>query len=202
VLADLARNWWLMVLRGVFAVLFGLLAFFWPGITLLTLVLLWGAYALLDGIFALVAAVKKTDPRTPTWALVLEGIAGIVAAVLAVVWPDITALVLVYLIAAWAIVTGVLEIVAAIRLRREIPGEWLLGLSGVLSLLFGLYVAVFPGAGALAIVWIIGAYAIFFGILLIALGFRLRGFLHETDARPGRPEQPGFQQHPASGPPR
>lgn len=201
-LADLARNWWVLVLRGVIGVLFGLAAFFWPGITLLALVLLWGAYALLDGIFALVAAVKKTDRQTPTWALVLEGIAGILAAVLAVVWPGITALVLVYLIAAWAIVTGILEIVAAIRLRREIPGEWLLGLSGVLSLLFGLYVAVFPGAGALAIVWIIGAYAIVFGILLIALGFRLRGFLHEIDARPGRPQQPGFQQHPAAGPPR
>jgi len=171
----LARNWWLLIARGVLAVLFALAAFFWPDVTLLALVFLFAAYALVDGVFALVAALAGADQHTRWWALLLEGLAGIVAAVVTIFWPGITALALVYLIAAWAIVTGVLELVAAVRLRREIEGEWLLALSGVISLLFGLYVALFPGLGALAIVWIIGTYALIWGVLLIVLGFKLRG---------------------------
>jgi uncharacterized membrane protein HdeD (DUF308 family) len=189
----LARNWWALVLRGLFAVLFGLAAFFWPGITLAALVLLFGAYALADGIFAIVAAITGADRRTRWWALLLEGIAGILAATATVFWPGLTALALLYLIAAWAIVTGIFEIVAAVRLRREIEGEWLLGLSGLASVLFGLYVAAFPGPGALAVVWIIGAYALFAGILLIALGLRLRGRDERTAVRVGRSQQPGLR---------
>ena len=170
----LARNWWLLVLRGVLSVLFGLAAFFWPGPTLLALVLLFGAYALVDGIFAIVAAITSADRSSRWWALVLEGIVGILTAVVTVLWTDITALALLYLIGAWAFLTGIFEIVAAIRLRKEIEGEWLLALSGLASILFSLFVAVFPGAGALAVVWLIGAYAVLFGILLIALGLRLR----------------------------
>jgi len=171
----LARYWWALPLRGVFAVLFGLLTFFIPGITLLTLVLLFGAYVLLDGIFDIVSAI-----RTPShhWALILEGIVGIIAGILTFLWPGITAMVLLYLIAFWAIFTGVLEIVAGIRLREALTGEIWLILMGVLSLLFGLFILIFPGAGALAVAFWIGAYAFVFGIMLIALAFRLRGFRH------------------------
>ncbi|MGH2351177.1 MAG: HdeD family acid-resistance protein [Chloroflexota bacterium] len=174
-LGMLARNWWAVALRGLLAVIFGVLAFVWPGITLGALVLLFGAYALVDGIFALIGAVRagSGQNRSP---LVLEGIAGVAAGVLTFIWPGITALVLLYLIATWAIVTGVLEVWAAIRLREEISNEWLLGLGGVASILFGILLVIFPGAGALTVVWLIAAYAVVFGVLLIALGFRLRGW--------------------------
>jgi uncharacterized membrane protein HdeD (DUF308 family) len=185
-MATLARNWWALVLRGVVAVLFGLAAFFWPGITLLALVFLFGAYALVNGIFAILAGVTGADRNSRWWVLILEGILGIAIAVVTVLWPGITALTLLYLIAAWAVITGTLEIVAAIRLRREIDNEWLLGLSGVVSVLFGLYIAAFPAGGALAVVWLIGAYAILWGILLIALGLRLRGLGPRTAMEPGR----------------
>ena len=171
---SLARIWWVLALRGVLAVLFGLIAFFWPGITLVSLIYLFGAYALIDGIFAVLAAFNRMAGQGHWWATLIEGVAGILAGVAAFVWPGLTALALVYLIAAWAIVTGVLEIAAAIRLRREISGEWLLVLGGIVSMLFGLYAVAFPGAG-LALVWAIGAYALFWGIVLIALGFGLRG---------------------------
>ena len=170
----LARNAWLLIARGIFAVLFGVMALLWPGITLAALVLLFGAYALLDGIFAIAAAVTGAAPGTRWWVLVLEGVVGIAAAAVTFLWPGITALALLYLIAAWSIVTGVLEIVAAIRLRKVIRGEWLLALSGIASVLFGAYVAAFPGVGALAVTWLIGGFALFFGVLFIALGWRLR----------------------------
>jgi uncharacterized membrane protein HdeD (DUF308 family) len=172
----LSRNWWALALRGLFAVLFGIAAFALPGITLGALVLLYGAYAFVDGVFAITAAMVGRTEGVPVWALLLEGIFGIAVGVLTMFWPGITALALLFMISAWAVVTGVLEIVAAIRLRKEIQGEWLLALSGILSILFGLALVVNPGAGALAVVWLIGAYAIAFGLLLIALGFRLRSW--------------------------
>ncbi len=157
--AMLARNWWVLVLRGVLAVLFGLAAFFWPGLTALVLVSLFGAYA----------------KQERWWAVLLEGIVGILIGLLTFFWPGVTALGLLYFIAAWALVTGVFEIVAAIRLRREIEGEWLLGLSGVASVLFGLLLVIFPSAGVLSVIWIIGAYALLFGVIMIILGLRMRG---------------------------
>ena len=169
----LARHWWALALRGVFAVLFGLLTFLIPGITLLTLVLLFGAYAILDGIFDIISAVKAPGRHRP---LVLEGVVGIIIGILTFIWPGITTMVLLYLIAFWAIFTGILEIVAGIRLREVIANEWLLILMGVLSVLFGFLILIFPGAGALAIVIWIGAYALLFGIMLIALAFLLRRF--------------------------
>jgi uncharacterized membrane protein HdeD (DUF308 family) len=175
-LETLTRNWWVLAVRGAFAVLFGLLALIWPGVTVLALVLLFGAYALVDGVMALYTALfdrGRPGGRGGGW-LVLEGVAGVLAAIGAVVWPGITALVLLYLIAAWALVTGVAEIVAAIRLRREIEGEWLMILSGALSILFGLLAFLFPGAGALAVVWLIATYAIAFGVVMLILAFRLR----------------------------
>jgi uncharacterized membrane protein HdeD (DUF308 family) len=169
----LARRWWALALRGVIAVLFGLLTFFIPGITLISLVLLFGFYAILDGIFDIVSAMKAPGHH---WPLLVEGIVGIVAGLVTFMWPAITAMVLVYLIAFWAILTGLLEIVAGIRLREVIANEMLLILMGVISTLFGIFIIIFPGAGALAIIIWIGAYALVFGIILIALAFRLRSF--------------------------
>jgi len=176
----LSRNWWTLALRGLFAVLFGIMAFAGPGITLGALVLLYGAYAFADGVLAIAAALVGRTVGVPWWALLIEGLAGIGVGIITLLWPGITALVLLYLIAFWAVVTGVFEIVAAIRLRKEIRGEWLLALSGVLSVLFGVALIVSPGAGALAVVWLIGAYAIVFGALMIALALRLRSWLSRT----------------------
>jgi uncharacterized membrane protein HdeD (DUF308 family) len=172
----LARYWWTLAVRGVVGILFGILTLIWPGITLAVLVILFGAYALVDGIFAIGAAISDRVGSSQWWALILEGMVGILIGLLTFAWPGITALVLLYLIGAWAIITGVLEIVAAIRLRNHIANEWSLGLAGVLSVLFGILMFVWPGATALALVWLIGLYALFFGVLLLALAFRLRGW--------------------------
>jgi uncharacterized membrane protein HdeD (DUF308 family) len=169
----LARRWWALALRGAIAVLFGLLTLFIPGVTLISLVLLFGCYAILDGIFDLVSAMQA---RSRHWPLLVEGIVGIVAGIVTFMWPGITAMFLLYLIAFWAILTGVLEIVAGIRLREVIANEMLLILTGVISTLFGILIIIFPGAGALAIIIWIGAYAVVFGIILIVLAFRLRSF--------------------------
>jgi uncharacterized membrane protein HdeD (DUF308 family) len=169
----LTRNWWALALRGIFAILFGLAAFVIPGVTLAVLVALFGAYAVVDGVLAIVAGVRAAERHERWWSLVLKGLAGIVAGVLAFIWPALTALALLYLIAGWAIVTGVLEIVAAVHLHRA-HGEWLLIVNGVLSILFGLFAIVWPGAGVLTLLWMIGVYAIVFGAVLLVLAFRLR----------------------------
>ena len=173
-LEHLGRNWGWIVLRGVAAVLFGILAFALPGITLAALVIVWGAYALADGILSLIAAYRVRDQGKPFWSLVIVGLLGIAAGIVTFIWPGMTALLLLMFIAAWAVVMGIFQIIAAIRLRKEIQNEWLLGLSGVLSVLFGIIMFVQPGAGALAVIWVIGAYAIVFGVLLIWLGLRLK----------------------------
>jgi uncharacterized membrane protein HdeD (DUF308 family) len=180
----LAKNWWAVALRGACAVIFGLLAFAWPGVTLGALVLLWGAYAFADGIFAIVSAFSGSSGE-PWWVLALEGVVGLGAAAAAFFYPGLTTLVLLYIIAAWAIVTGVLEIVVAIRLRKEIEGEFWLALAGLASLGFGFLLIARPLGGALAVVWLIGAYAIAFGVMLIALGFRLKGHKGHMDRSTG-----------------
>jgi uncharacterized membrane protein HdeD (DUF308 family) len=179
----LASRWWSLLIRGIVAILFGILCFVWPGLSLYSLVLLFGVYAIMDGAFNLVLAFRL--PRdAPRWGmLLLEGILGIAAGVLTFVWPNITALVLLYLIAAWAIVTGIMEIAAAIRLRKLIRGEWLLGLLGLLSVVFGVLLFAYPGAGALALVYWIGAYAVVFGILMAALALRLRAWANDLTRR-------------------
>ena len=176
VLPVLARNWWALALRGVAAILLGLLAFIWPGITLFVLVIFWGAYMFVDGIFAIVAAVRAAGQEARWWLLLVEGILGVLVGIVTFIWPGLTALALLYLVAAWAIVTGILEIVGAIRLRREIEGEWALILAGVLSVIFGVLLAVIPApAGLLSLTWLIGVYAIVFGVIMLILAFRLRG---------------------------
>jgi uncharacterized membrane protein HdeD (DUF308 family) len=174
-LMTLARNWWAIVLRGVCAVLFGVAAFAWPGLTLAVLVIMYGAYALVDGVLAVLAAIAARQPGRFPWGLLLAGLAAIGVGVLTFAMPGLTTLALLYLIALWAILRGVFEVIAAVQLRREIDHEWLLAASGVLSILLGLFLIVSPGAGAIALLWAIGGMAIVVGVIMIGLGFRLRG---------------------------
>lgn len=169
-----ARNWWATAVRGAVALIFGLLAILLPGLTAAALILMFGVFAVADGVFAIVAALRAARQGERWGAMALMGIASLVAGVIALFAPLIAALSFVLLFAAWAILTGVLEIAAAVRLRKEIEGEWLLALRGALSVLLGIVVAAFPGAGLLGLVWWIGAYAIVAGILLLLLAFRLR----------------------------
>ncbi len=181
--ARIARNWWAIALRGVAAMIFGILTFVWPVISLAVLILLFGWYALVDGVFSIIAAVRRHPGDEPRWALLLEGVVSIAAGVVTLIWPGLTALVLLYVIAAWAIVTGVLKVIAAIRLRKQIDREWWLAASGVLSIVFGGLLMAFPGAGALALVLWIGAWAVVLGALLVGLAFRLRSWRAKEGAR-------------------
>ena len=177
VVDELARHWWVIGLRGLAAILFGVLAFVWPGMTLAVLVLLFGAYALVDGVLTLIAAFRGGVQHRIV--MLVEGVVSVLAGLAAFVWPGLTALVLLYIIAFWAIVTGVLEIVAAIRVRRAISNELGLVIGGVLSVVFGVVLLIAPGAGALAVIFLIGAYAVVFGIALLGLAWRLREH-HQT----------------------
>lgn len=179
---NLAQNWWVLALRGVAGILFGLGAFVWPGITIAALVLLFGAYVLVDGIFAVAAGVRMRGQLDRWWLVVLEGIAGIVLGVLTFRSPDITVLVLVSFVAAWSIITGVLEIATAVRMRMLIANEWLLGVSGIVSIIFGVLLIALPGPGTLALVWLIGSYALIFGVLMLLFAFRLRS-THDSVGR-------------------
>ena len=170
----LAQNRWAVALRGAVAILFGVLAIALPGVTLGVLILLWGVYAIADGIFAIVSGVRAARRNERWGVLIVEGIFDIIAGVIAVFMPAAAAFAFAYLFAIWAVITGIIEVAAAVRLRREMEGEWLLGLTGVLSILLGLYVAVFPGLGLLGLVWTVGIYAIVFGIAMIVLSLRLR----------------------------
>jgi uncharacterized membrane protein HdeD (DUF308 family) len=176
----LAQNWWLFLLRGLCAIVFGVLAFIWPGATLLTLVLLYGGFALVDGVASIIIAIRG-EPLTSRWWLAIIGGLGIAAGILTLCWPGLTALVLLLFIAVWAIATGVTQIIGGIRLRKEIDNEWLPIVSGVLSVLFGLLLLVRPGAGALAMIFVIGTYAIVQGILMVAFSWRLRWHAHAAN---------------------
>ena len=185
----LAHNWWTLVLRGLAAILFGILAYVLPDITFTVLVLLFGAYALWDGVFALIGAVRAQGERR--WFLILEGLVGVAAGLVTFFWPGAATLAILTIIAAWAIVTGIFEVIGAIRLRKEIEGEWFLLLSGLLSVLFGIALVIWPVAGLVAVTWMIGAYAIIFGILLMVLGFRLRNW-SDRSFTPPTPKTAGF----------
>jgi uncharacterized membrane protein HdeD (DUF308 family) len=179
-------HWWALALRGVIAILFGLAAFLRPDIALGALILLFGAYALVDGAFAIVGVFGGTRAGTPRWLLLLEGVVSILAGLIAFIFPGLTAIALLYLVAVWAIVTGIAEIATAIRLRQEIQGEWALIVGGILSVLFGLLLAVLPGVGILSLIWLIGAYAVVFGVLLLIAAFRVRGQDNQRGERPRR----------------
>jgi uncharacterized membrane protein HdeD (DUF308 family) len=178
-LRALAENWWLLLLRGIATIAFGVLASIWPGRTLLTLIFLWGAYVIADGVLALWAGISgKGGEIAPRWWLALIGIAGILAGLLAFIWPGITAQVALVLIASWAIVTGVLEIWGAIQLRKEIEVEWMMALSGLLSAVLGVTLIARPGAGALAAVWLIGSFAVLVGCIYVSLALWLKNHKH------------------------
>lgn len=168
----LSRNWWALELRGALTLAFGLLALFLPGITLEALVLVFGIYALAEGLVLIAMSFNRANAEH-WWITLLQGLAGVGAGIVTFLWPGITAVALLAIIAVWALVTGVLEIAGAIRLRKEIRGEWLLILSGVLSLVFAFVLLANPAVGALAIVWLIGLYAVAFGILQMLLGARV-----------------------------
>ena len=202
----LTRNWWALALRGILAILLGLAAIVLPGVTLAVLITLFGAYAVVDGVLAIIAGVRAAERHERWWSPVLKGLAGIAAGVMAFIWPALTALALLYLIAGWAIVTGVLEVVAAVHLHRA-HGEWLLIINGVLSILFGLLIVVWPGAGLITLLWMIGVYAVIFGATLLVLAIRLRS-LHgrHAPASPWRRRKElrpcPARQSPAPHPPR
>jgi uncharacterized membrane protein HdeD (DUF308 family) len=164
----------LLLIRGIVGLVFGVVAFAWPGVTIAALVVIFGMYAVIDGVSNLMIGVSRAKSR---WPHLVQGIFGVAAGALTFLWPGVTAFALVIFIGAWAIVTGLFEIVAAIRLRKEITGEWLLALSGLLSLAFGVLVFAFPAAGAVGIAWVLGAYAAATGVILIALGIKLRSMI-------------------------
>jgi uncharacterized membrane protein HdeD (DUF308 family) len=164
-----AKNWWVLLIRGIIAVLFAVAAFSRPGQTLAALVMLYGVYALVDGVMTLGAGLSARAG----W-LVLSGLLGIVVGIGTFFYPGITALALFYLIAAWAVVRGIFEIIAAIQLRKEISGEWALITGGIFSIIFGVVLFAYPVPGVLALAWLVGAYALCFGVMMIVLAFRLR----------------------------
>jgi uncharacterized membrane protein HdeD (DUF308 family) len=177
VLHAVAGTWWLWLIRGLAAILFGLLAFLWPGLTWITIAILFGAYALVDGVFAIIAAVRAVEHQQRWWPFLLEGVVGILIA--AITWYDIriTIAALYLTIAAWAFITGILEIVAAVQLRKVISNEIWLIIGGIASIAFGVLLLLYPIIGALTVIYIIAAYAIVFGIIMISFAFRLRSHL-------------------------
>lgn len=170
---ELSRSWWVYLVRGICAILFGVLALIWPAITILALVVVFGAYAIVDGVFALFGGGRGDGSGSRGW-MIFYGVVSILFGVTVFIWPRITALVLLFFIAGWAVVTGVLEIVAGIRVRKTVANEWMFIVSGVLSVIFGILLFIWPGAGALAVIWLIGVMAILYGISLVLLSFRVK----------------------------
>ncbi len=179
--------WWAFTLRGLLALLFGVLAVAWPGITLLLLVALFAAYAIVSGGVMVAGALQQRERRD--WLILLLGLVNIAAGVLAIIYPNLTALALVILMGVNALIVGVLDIVTALRLKAVLPSRWLLGAVGLLSIVFGVLVLVYPGAGALALVWLVSLHAVLVGALLLALGIQRR----RADRRPalGKPSGAG-----------
>lgn len=175
-----AKNWWVLLVRGLIAVLFGIMAFARPGQTLVALVLLYGIYALVDGMTTL-----SVGASTHSGWLVFSGVLGILVGIGTFFYPGITALALFYLVAAWAVVRGIFEIIAAIELRKVITGEWALILSGIFSIIFGVVLVAYPVSGVLTLVWLIGGYALLFGVMMIVLAFRLRSLPKELEMHAG-----------------
>jgi len=190
-LLEVARRWWVFLVRGLCAILFGILAFVWPGITLIALVLLYGAYALVDGITAVAMGVTGRREGMPLWGLILVGVLGIAVGVITFLLPGITAITLLVLIACWAIVRGIFELVAAARLRKMINDEWVLVVGGILSIAFGVILLARPAIGLLTMVWLIGSFAIAFGVVGIVLSLRLHALKNRLE-HPGDRGMPGL----------
>jgi uncharacterized membrane protein HdeD (DUF308 family) len=178
-----ARNWWVLLIRGLAAILFGILTWLRPGLSLATLVLLFGAYALADGLLAMWAAIAGRHEHEHWWVLLLEGLTGIGVGLLTFMVPGLTAIAILFYIAVWAIARGVLEIAAAVRLRKEISGEFFLILGGLASVLFGFLLMARPWPGALAVLWLIAAYAVIFGVILVLLAFKVRSLGHRLEEK-------------------
>lgn len=175
------ENWWFTLLRGILSILFGIMTFIWPGLTILSLTILWGAFALVDGVMALTTAYKSTSaPSSNRWWLALAGVVGVLAGLLTFLFPLGTSLGLLIFLAAWLVVAGVLQIIGAIRLREQIDNEWLLGLVGLLSVLLGISLVAFPGSGLVSVAWLIGAFAIIAGVSFIGLAMRLKKLADRT----------------------
>jgi uncharacterized membrane protein HdeD (DUF308 family) len=175
----MSDHWWVVLLRGLLAILFGFLAFSWPGLTAVILVTIWGVYALFDGIVGIIAGIKGK------WgSLVLLGVLSILAGAVALIWPGLTAITLLWVLAIWIIVAGVMQIAAAVRLRKEVQGEWMWILSGILMVVLGLVFFMRPGAGILSVTWLIASLAIVWGILLVMLSFRLKGLKGRLAVQP------------------
>jgi uncharacterized membrane protein HdeD (DUF308 family) len=173
VLPTLTAYWWALLFRGIAAVLFGLAALFWPGLTLFTLIVFFGAYTVVDGVFAIVTGIRGSGGRR--WLHLADGVLGVLVGFIAFFSPGVTALVFLYVIAVWAVLTGVLKVIMAIWLRREIDNEWTMALSGVLWVLLGVVLAVLPGVGLLSLSWLIGVFALGAGLTFLVLAFRVRG---------------------------
>jgi len=169
-----AGSWWTIALRGVAAIVFGLIALFLPADALLALILVFSAFALVNGISTIIMAFRERNAYSRWWVLFLQGALSVVVGVIAFIWPGLTTFTLLYFIAFWAITSGVFEIIAAIEMRKVINNEWFLALSGVLSIIFGVLLIIYPSSGALALVWLIGSYSIVFGVMLLLVAFRLR----------------------------
>jgi len=169
----LSRYWWAFLIRGILAIGLGVVAWVWPGITLAALIIIFGAYAFVDGVFLVIKAIGSWKERDDRWVLLFEGLLGIGIGIITFFSPGVTAIGLLFYIAAWSLATGIIEIVGAIRMRKEIKGELWWILTGLVSIAFAVILMVFPGAGILGLVWLLGLYAILFGIFLIALGIRI-----------------------------
>jgi uncharacterized membrane protein HdeD (DUF308 family) len=187
-LGIIAQGWWMLLIRGVAAIAFGLLTFFWPAITLFVLIILFAAHAVVDGAMAIAMGLqlRKQVDSTPWLPITVMGVISVAAGVVAIAWPALTAAVLLFLIAGWAIARGVFEVVAAVHFRKVIENEWFLGLAGVLSVMFGVSLIAWPRAGLLSLMWLVGSFSIAFGVLMCLLAFRLRGL--EQNVRAHLPE--------------
>lgn len=171
----MSRYWWIVLIRGILAILFGLLAWFMPGLTLALLITIFGVYAIVDGVTTIFASFTNRETDKRWWIQLLEGSVDVIAGLVALFWPEIAAVTLLTVIAVWAVLTGVMQIIEAWRLRKEIDNEIWLGLGGIASIIFGVYALLFPGAGALALAWLIGFYSVLFGVFFVGLALRLRG---------------------------
>ncbi|HEY3685052.1 MAG TPA: HdeD family acid-resistance protein [Streptosporangiaceae bacterium] len=190
----LTQNWWMLAVRGAVAIIFGILAWVWPGITLFVLVVLFGAYSLVDGVVAIAGAIRGVPGTSRGW-MAFTGVCGVLVGLIALFWPGVTSLVMLMLIAAWAVVTGVFEIIAAISMRKEVSGTGWEVFSGVVSVLFGVVLFAWPATGVLTLVWLVGLFSVLFGIVSLVAAFRLRKIGHEDEQHvedtPGTPGTPG-----------